>query len=959
MRRNPWEGVNILPFIDVDLLKSTIATQCPESSLTSDERRRNSFGSVFLYTYDPTINETVPSPNRKIGLTDIQKCNSIVSVFEQSEGTDLVFQSELVKGTQIPFPGFPSLNVLPIEKVELVPIGLNCFGSASKYPTMVLSLHRMPDLPPLDLMAQNILGKSLFINWPMMHEARVVAISDATSEIRLSKKKTTTKKFNAKQAEEWANDSESLLQKYMKGYGVPGSGGVNIVDVRCRLKLQALQGMKTNPTTGATKKVFGKEEADVPLQLALWQAPAPDPRFIERGPLTLDDRFPPNSNVLLTKGKYRGCVGSVVSVTEDKKVGVKVTVLEAEPPFGLAIARSVQESYVSSSDAAKLLKLHPNLLGKVAGTLHFQPGRYDLGLNLKYAEGLCVVGYTRKKREISGGKAHAGKTVKKAWAAGDSLLVVGSKRVEAETDRAPKIQWEYTPKAIRLVSMYRQKFPKLFAAIMKKPNEKAYSASMLGPKGEEVLREIRDWLNEVESAKLPRSPVSTEAMPVEAVKAVQKAADVRSEAQKKSSTTKELLVKIPPAALYREASVGPTDVVQASDLNNNESPELGDRIANLCANGVPFGARGTVVGIHDPQTGCVEVVMDEEFIGGGNLQGACANFRGKLCIWAHLLKISPANSKALVDKLVPKGSGKAAVERIIASVRTQGSGTNGTGKKAWDTEVQQPNHWEKTAPVNPVSAKAAEPPQKKEQASATAKRGGFTPPRSQSKGGTSSTGRYGSSGRGKQGAWREAVGPDDKGKGFKGGRRKKGQFANGFAKWKALTSAPKEPEGVKVASKKTADLKAILGVSTALPQPPVPPPASALDKSAGLKALLGVGTTPQPPPVPIPPPPMPHFPPVVPIPQAEPTAAEKLLRMMQKNPPQAAQPMMPPPQSSFNFAYVEEGKPPNPSVAPTYSNHQPMPLPPQPMMMMVPPPPQPSFVPSPPPPPPQPKQNDS
>ena len=34
---------------------------------------------------------------------------------------------------------------------------------------------------------------------------------------------------------------------------------------------------------------------------------------------------------------------------------------------------------------------------KIAGRLAFEQGRYDLGLNLKSPDGLCVVGYTRKK----------------------------------------------------------------------------------------------------------------------------------------------------------------------------------------------------------------------------------------------------------------------------------------------------------------------------------------------------------------------------------------------------------------------------------------------------------------------------------------------------------------------------------------------------------------------------------
>ena len=45
----------------------------------------------------------------------------------------------------------------------------------------------------------------------------------------------------------------------------------------------------------------------------------------------------------------------------------------------------------------------------------------------------------------------------------------------------------------------------------------------------------------------------------------------------------------------------------------------------LSPSGVPFGARGTVVAIHDPAEGCVEVVLDEEFIGGSTLQGKFVN----------------------------------------------------------------------------------------------------------------------------------------------------------------------------------------------------------------------------------------------------------------------------------------------------------------------------------------------
>ena len=171
-----------------------------------------------------------------------------------------------------------------------------------------------------------------------------------------------------------------------------------------------------------------------------------------------------------------------------------------------------------------------------------------------------------------------------------------------------------------------------------RPNEKRYDASQVfGPNGEAWLPVIREWLDKHETAKLPRSPVTSLSMSYEAVAEVQKAADIRTLALKKRGNPHETLLKVPGSALYGEGSIGATDVIQAADLNENSIPELGDRIVNISADVIPFGARGTVVAIHEASsTGSVEVVMDEEFIGGSSLQGACSSSRGKLCVWAHL-----------------------------------------------------------------------------------------------------------------------------------------------------------------------------------------------------------------------------------------------------------------------------------------------------------------------------------
>jgi 5'-3' exoribonuclease 1 len=938
--------VNLLPFIDVQLLKDTIAKHCPPTKLSATENRRNAFGKVFCYRYDINCNDTVPSPNRRIGLSDIIGSNTSLLIIDKQETVGEPFKPELLPGTRIPYPGFPSLRVLPFASVELTRIGLNVFGSPSKYPTMVLSFYQMPELPPLEALATAILGKSLFINWPMMHEGRVVAISNEEKEIRLVKEKSVTKKFKDNDVDRWHAESDAMLQMYNVGNGVPGSGGVAIGDIKIRLKLNPLQGMKTNPSNGSTKKLFGREEADVPLQLALWEAPAPDPRFIERGPVTLADRFPENCSVVLTKGKYRGCKGTVLGVADQKNVGVKVHILPSELPFGLAIARSIQETYLSSADAARILKMPSGLFGKLTGKLQFEQGKFDLGLNLKSADGTCVVGYTRRKLERQQGFQGKGKKTN-VWQAGDSVLVVGSERMsKPDDDTDERIQWEYSPKAVRLVEAYRQKFPQLFIEIKKSPNEKKYDANkVFGPNGEAWLPVIREWLDKHESAKLPRSPVTSESMSYDAVAAVQKAADVRSLALKKRGFPKESLIKIPGSALYREGSTGATDVLLTSDLNHNQAPELGDRIVNLCADGVPFGARGTVVGIHEAATtGSVEVVMDEEFIGGTSLQGACSNFRGKLCLWSHLLKLEPDNSKELVDRMVPKVSGRAAVDRIISSIEREVKNDKSLPiQSSWDAAVDAETPPSRNiTPTVPPQLEGTRP------ALATPSRTGTTSkadlakedaevgraPRAASAPRTLSTGRSG-----RQGAWREAKGPDEKGNGFRGAR----PGTSGLKRW------TEHVKNASAAKESTTKLKAILGVIADAVEPRTlpsthlrlsdtegaaaelknllgvggasgSPSSEQLRAAADLKALLGVGTGPSGGPAPNGPPPPPSGPPPPPSgPPPPSSAADKLLQLMASKQPSPAMYQLPgPPRSSFNFTYVEEGKEPEPVPVPSY-----------------------------------------
>ena len=365
-----------------------------------------------------------------------------------------------------------------------------------------------------------------------------------------------------------------------------------------------------------------------------------------------------------------------------------------------------------------------------------------------------------------------------------------------------------------------------------------------------MLPKVREWLNVLETAKLPRTPTTTNAMPLSAIAAVQRAAEVRLSSLEQAGPHKEVTLRLPPSALFREGARSATDIQPVEGLSG---PQLGDRIANICADGVPFGARGTVVSVHSSVHGCVEVVMDEEFIGGSNLQGSCKNFRGKLCLWAHLLKISASDSAEIVEQMIPAGS---ATEKIKALKIVQHPEAlheeNANGDKA---EVEAQRSEKIQHPSKPSGADGLKTPTEVKK---------------------------------KQGTWREAKGPQG-GKGFKGARR---GGKSGYTAWKQHVSRctlSSSKGDISRASKRPDNLDSSVKAAP-LPEKQSAPRVNLADAAADLKTFLGVSASPSNDNV------------------ARPTTATDALMSLMIG--DAKQPTAVPTQINapkFNFTYVQEG----------------------------------------------------
>jgi len=635
-KKNPWEAVNLLPFIDEKRMKEAVEQCCPDNLLTPEERKRNLPGQIIIFYYNPENKSTVRSCNPDIGLPDIVHCHSAAydlppNAFENLEGA--VCSSALRPGVTIPLAGYPSLNTLPRSKVEVKLVNVNCFGSGSRYQTLVIEIEPMTNIPSAANLSARMKDRNVFVNWPNLHEALIVGIQDSKLSVNYEEDKSTGVPYvtsienDENQQLRFMDLADDERRRYLHGRELPGTGGLEIGEIVTQLVVRPLQGLYRDPKTGATSKVFGKQEAKIPFQLALWENPCPDSRFEERSQATIVERAPVGARVVFLEGPHKGFSGIVMGHNEEQQtVNVTAEWKDKEPLFGLSIMQSIpEERYVTAPELAKALGIRSDVLGKVLGSVRIEPGKIDVGLNLKWNGRFQLLGYSRcvLNRQLE-------------WSKQDNVTVVGSNTPQEEFLDGV---WEFSRKTGELLHEYKQKFPMLFHSLGRLTHALHYTAQqLLGDGHVAQLQALQTWLKGLPSANLPRAPLATIAMPLEAAKAVERAADVRVAAAYSKEKQYKTFTGVPPQAIAVCGTSQRTDVASIDSQSKNP-PVLGLRVCNIDGSGVPFGLWGTVVALH-PHSACVEVLFDEEFMGGVTLGGLCSNHRGKLVPWSSVIVVS-------------------------------------------------------------------------------------------------------------------------------------------------------------------------------------------------------------------------------------------------------------------------------------------------------------------------------
>jgi 5'-3' exoribonuclease 1 len=584
-KKMEWEAVVKIPFIEEKRLLEAMATR--EHLLTPEENERNGFGVSLKFVYSPNLDFVYPSSLPGY-FPDLDHCHCIENIFELPTMHELEVYVGLVEGSLLgvkALAGFPSLYTLPFNG-QLGFHGVTVFQQESRNESMVVTLSNSEAQSKMTV-AKERLGKSIFVGYPFLQEAKVVKVSDDLFDYVQAPEnplQIVAVPHQPRDIEEWKKTANRIEKNYSRKLGMI------IGDVESLLHVEMLKGLiKTNE--GATVKEYGLipgTETDFATQVVVDEVYSADQRFLEKAALPIEEEFPVESRAFFLGDFAYGRPLSVISHSEDKtSLSIWVSVLtNKELEFGRDIAMQAERlsPYIPSFAVAKMLRLHPLALSKLTSSLSVNSGglRLNLGLNLKFeAKKLKVLGYSRK--------ANSG--------------------------------WEYSHKAIELIQQYMLKFPEFIAGISMNPSGNIYDDTHFYPEdtARDKMKEIGMWLKSIESKNFEKVPLEAEQLDSDIVMKIQEASLANLQ---KSQQDFKTLKGVP-----RNALLNPTDAEQRI---RGQRFSLGDRVVYVLNSGrVPIAQRGTVIGLtRTARQTLLDVVFDTTFMSGTTLGDRCSPFHG-------------------------------------------------------------------------------------------------------------------------------------------------------------------------------------------------------------------------------------------------------------------------------------------------------------------------------------------
>ena len=652
-KRNSWEGVVLLPFLNEKILKDAIAS-VPQDKLTDAQNKRNAPGECIIFERDENCTEAVNStiPKTFAGLFPAKS----KMTYEHPPG-EFPDDAKCLGGANPLLPslkietiadyprGYPTFKTVEIVRGDLKHAKCVVFQSATRKESLIVKIGKGSEdfiqkaLPKVqdksvggltaEAVAKTYLNERTYVKWPYLKESLCVGVSDQKCKYVVGPGQTTIAKPH--DSAQWHADVTNGTNELMR------TQGVDCANTKIALHVRACEGLVRHPD-GTLQKRFAKTEVLVPMQLCLPAHPrdkseaeaAKDLGVSEGDDMKVTWRE--GDEALFLGRSHFGSYAKVVS--KDPKSGnltVDVEPMKLDTGVGRRILQGFASRFESAGQIARKLGIDPRVMGQITSAVWTRltrdagkNERVDVGLNLrKSSEDLCVAGFSRK----------------------------GEKG------------WEYSADAERLISDYKKHHQWVFEALKNEAGSDSGGVITMSELFEthdldtnkHLVAEAKKWLKSQPASRRPLVPSDSVVAAEEAVRAL--AATIGDQSANYKQPMPVALEGVSPLLLMKPVIPG-----EVMDLYAGGDFELGDRVAYVGESGTPpFCSRGTVIAIHgytDAHTTHmvaehVEIMFDGTFVGGSDLRGALPDCRGAMIAVSSVVNLSHPPAMPSLGKAAP------------------------------------------------------------------------------------------------------------------------------------------------------------------------------------------------------------------------------------------------------------------------------------------------------------------
>ncbi|XP_012251889.2 5'-3' exoribonuclease 1 isoform X2 [Athalia rosae] len=606
-KRQEWEAVVLIPFIEESTLLG--AMEPYYEKLTPEEKKRNSHGPMYVYCY---TNEDLGPYEAAEYFPKLTKNHAKLEMIRWED--IIVAREKLVKGLcpgtklEVYFPGFPTLKHID-HTAELRKAKVKVFEQSSRGENMILEISVTP-APNLTDLANEILGKSIFVSWPHLVEARIIAIASRDTKFALSdvQGETTVKEeMKGPLVVQWSASNKAISETYMSRLGVE-IGETEILVYACLMTGRRY--IFGNQGKISLEKQWAEVPSVFPLQATVRDIAVYDPSFVQYK--NISEVFTPKSICFMLGHPHYGAMGEVVEGGANIKTGrVKLAMWITSEPNLDAVRQGQSGSksrYMHGSIAAQKLGISSHLLSRITGSIYVLQGpreqmehtKRNLGLNLKF---------NKKNEEVPG----------------------YTKKVNG--------QWLYSTKAIELIHTYMRIWPAFFEQLAINLTNDIYYEDELFPEGSTMtVNDVLAWLKEQPFYNVESRICGADNLDPEVVEEIEKTVDALFANQGDAQVGKTIMMQVKPHLLFKpnlhKGNLAPDSTAQH---------EIYDRI--VCVKEsftVPLGYKGTIIGIQRAEKlsdFIFDVLFDKTFVGGLTLDMCSAN-RGYRLAPADFINLS-------------------------------------------------------------------------------------------------------------------------------------------------------------------------------------------------------------------------------------------------------------------------------------------------------------------------------